>query len=86
MAVFKISQFGENLFWRYYWKKLGGGSIFFIFIWRLLILSKFNNSPISPNKSSPIIYHFTVLIFAKFINSPNKSSPIIYSFTIIRIN
>ena len=58
LAVFKISQFGEDLIWRYYWKKLGVVHIFFI--WWLLILAKFNNSPISPNKSSPIIYGFTV--------------------------
>ena len=38
------------------------------FIWRLLILAKFINSPISPNKSSPIIYRFTVIGYFKIGN------------------
>ena len=28
LAVLKISQFGEELIWRYYWKKVGGLDIF----------------------------------------------------------
>ena len=31
-----------------------------VIIWRQLILANFLNSPISPNKLSPIINHFTV--------------------------
>ena len=31
-----------------------------IFIWRRLILVNFLNSPITPDKLSPIIYRFTV--------------------------
>ena len=32
----------------------------YFFIWGQLILANFFNSPISANKSSPIIFHFTV--------------------------
>ena len=32
-----------------------------VIIWRQLILANFLNSPISPNKSSPIINRFTVI-------------------------
>ena len=38
----------------------GGGGGPYVFIWWLLILAKFSNLPISPNKSIPIIYRFTV--------------------------
>ena len=44
--VLKISQFGEDLIWRYYCKKVGGLDIFY------LATTNFFNSP---NKSSPII-------------------------------
>ena len=60
LAVFKISQLSKDLIWRYYWKQVAEVHIFFI--WGLLILAKFINSTISPNKSWPIIYCFTVLI------------------------
>ena len=54
----KISQFSKDLIWRYYWKKVV--EVHICFIWWLLILAKFINSPISPNKSLPIIDRFTV--------------------------
>ena len=38
-----------------------------IVIWRRLILANFLNSPISPNKSSPIINHFTVDMWAAIV-------------------
>ena len=41
-------------------KESGWLHIFFNWWLDLLILAKFIISPISPNKSSPIIYHFTV--------------------------
>ena len=45
-------------------KESGWGPYFF-FNWRLLNLAKFIISPISQNKSSPIIYRFTVYDFNK---------------------
>ena len=56
LEVLKISQFGEDLIWRYHWKKVAGVHIFFN--WWLLIFAKFIISPISPNKSSPIILQY----------------------------
>ena len=37
-----------------------------IVIWRRLILANFLDSPISPNKSSPIINHFTVHVWSRY--------------------
>ena len=54
-GVLKISQFSKDLTWRYYWKKVVGVHIFFI--WRVLILANFINLPILPNKSSPTIIY-----------------------------
>ena len=41
------------------------GWVHIFFNWRLLTLAKFIISPFSPNKSSPIIYHFTVYHFGQ---------------------
>ena len=56
-----------NLKILYYWKKVVRVHIFFI--WWLLILANFINSPISPNKSLPLINRFKV----STVNSVSKS-------------
>ena len=48
------------------WKESGWGSIFFHLV-TTNFLPKFINSPILPNKSSPIIYRFTVFNIRQII-------------------
>ena len=59
LAVLKISQFGEDLIWRYFWKKVI--SIFFHLVTTNILIRQF-----LPNKYSPIIYRFTAYGFYSY--------------------